>query len=329
MSMKMLKQAVAILGLLSLLSPAAQAQPVAGGWPTKPVKIIVPFPPGGSSDTLTRVLGQKLSESLGQPVVVENRPGAAGNIGHEIAAQSPADGYTLLLTNNSTLVNNPLLYKRLGFDPNNDFAPITMVASAGQVLVVHPSVPVNTVAELTALAKAKPGQLNFGSGGRGIVSHIAGEMYKSATGVNIVHIPYKGGVLAVTDLVAGQLQMVFADMVPAMPHIKAGKLRALAVTTPQRSAVLPEVPTMIEAGIPDYDVSTWWALAAPKGVSAEVVNRINAHLAKIMPLADVRETFARLGVATAHSTPARVLEMVKTETPKMARILKAAGVEPE
>ena len=298
-------------------------------WPNRPIRLVTPFPPGGSSDVLSRLLAQKLSESLGQTVAVDNRPGAGGNIGHELAAKAAPDGYTLLLSNSSTAVTNPFLYKRLGFDPNNDFAYISLVATAGQVLVVHPSIPVKTLAELTALAKSKPGTLNFGSGGKGIQSHISGEMYKAATGVNIVHIPYKGTIQAVTDAVAGQIQMVFADMVPAMPQIQAGKLRALAVTSPTRSAVLPDVPTMIEAGIPGFNASLWWALAAPKGTPAEVVNRINADLAKLMLLPDVRETYSKLGIATAHSTPAKVMEIIKAESPVMGKILKDAGVDPE
>ena len=298
-------------------------------YPTRPVKLIAPFPPGGSSDVLARLLAQKLTESLGQPVAVENRPGAGGNIGHEIAAKSPADGYTLLLSNSSSVVTNPHLYKRLGFDPIGDFAPISMVATAGQVLVVHPSIAANNVAELTALLKSKPGQLNFGSGGKGIQSHISGEMYKSAVGVNMVHIPYKGTIQAVTDLVAGQIQIVFSDMVPAMPQIKAGKLRALAVTSPQRSGALPDLPTMVEAGVPNFDASVWWAVVAPKGTPPEIVNRINADLAKIMTLQDLRDTYARLGVATAHSTPAGVTDTIRAESPLMAKILKAAGVDPE
>ena len=314
-------------GALALGNPATSTAQAA--YPVRPLKLIVPFPPGGSSDVLARLIAQKLTESLGQPVAVENRPGASGNIGHEIAARSAPDGYTLLLSNSSTLVTNPHLFKRLSFDPLTDFAPISMVASAGQVLVVHPSVAATTLAELTALAKAKAGQLNFGSGGMGILSHISGEMYKSAAAVNIVHIPYKGGILAVTDLVAGQIQMVFADMVPAIPQIKAGKLRALAVTSPQRSAALPDVPTMIEAGIAGFDASGWWAIVAPRGTPAEVIARINADLGKIMAQADVKDAFTRLGVATEYSSPAKVQERIKAESPLTARILKAAGVEPE
>ncbi len=322
------RRLLALAGASLLALPAA---PVAaqGAYPNRPIRLIAPFPPGGTSDVLARLLAQKLTEGLGQPVAVENRPGAGGNIGHEIAAKAPADGYTLLLTNSSTLVTNPHLYKRLGFDPIADFTPIAMVAQAGQVLVVHPSVPANSVAELTALVKGKPGQFNFGSGGIGIQSHISGEMYKSATGVNIVHVPYKGTIQAVTDLVAGQIQIVFSDMVPAMPQIKAGKLRALAVTSPQRSAALPEVPTMIEAGVPDFDASVWWAIIGPRGLPAEVVNRVNADLGRIMNLAEVKEAYAKLGVATRHSPPAGVMDTVRREGPIMARVLKAAGVEPE
>jgi len=317
--------------LLAAAIGAVCAAPVLAqtAYPNRALKLITPFPPGGSSDVLSRLLAQKLTETLGQSVAVENRPGAGGNIGHEMAAKAAPDGYTLLLSNSATLVTNPFLYKRLGFDAQNDFAQISLVATSGQVLVVHPSVPVKTLAELTALAKAKPGTLNFGSGGKGIQSHIRGEMYKSAAGVNIVHIPYKGGIQAVTDLVAGQIQIVFSDMVPAMPQIQAGKLRAIAVTSPTRSAVLPDVPTMIEAGIPGYSALVWWSLAAPKGTPAEVVNRINADLARIMALPDVRETYSKLGIATAHSTPARVLEIVKADSPAMGKILKDAGVDPE
>ena len=298
-------------------------------YPNRPIRLIAPFPPGGTSDVLARLLAQKLSELLGQTVTVDNRAGASGNIGHEAAAKAAPDGYTILLSNSSTVVTNPHLFKKMPFDPLGDFAPISMVASAGQVLVVHPSVAATNLAEVTALAKANPGKLNFGSGGKGIQSHISGEMYKSAVGVDIVHIPYKGTIQAVTDLVAGQIQMVFSDMVPAMPQIKAGKLRAIAVTSIQRSAALPDVPTMIEAGIPGFDSGVWWSIVAPKGTPPEMVNRINAELAKVMQMPDVRETYAKLGVTTQHSTPARVTETIRAESPVMARILKAAGVEAE
>src|SRR3954469_20879518 len=214
----------------------------AQGYPSKPIRFIAPFPPGGSSDVLCRLLGQKLSEIEGQPVVVENKAGASSNIGHEYAARQPADGYTLLLSS-SALAINPLLFTRTGFDPHGDFAPVSVVGSAGLVLAVHPSVPAARVRELIALAKAKPGQLHFGSGGKGIPSHLAGEMFKVAAGVDLVHVPYKGGVLAVSDAASGQVEMVFGDMAPTIPHIKAGRLRPLAVTMAQRSPALPDVPT--------------------------------------------------------------------------------------
>ncbi len=313
----------------ALLAVAAGTVAAQGSYPSKPIRFIAPFPPGGSSDVLSRILAQKLGESLGQPVTVENRPGAGANIGHEIAAKSAPDGYTLLMSNSSSLTANVHLYKRLGFDPANDFAPVSMVATAAQVLVVHPRVPAKNVAELVALAKAQPGKLNYGSGGIGITSHISAEMFKTATGVDIVHVPYKGTVQAVTDLVAGHVDMVFADMVPAMPQIRAGKLRPLAVTSEKRSPVLPDVPTMIEAGVPGYDSSVWWAILAPRGTPPEIIDRINAALAKIMKSPDVQDKFTNLGISTAYSSPQAVTDRAARETPRMGQVLKAAGVEPE
>jgi tripartite-type tricarboxylate transporter receptor subunit TctC len=298
-------------------------------YPIKPVRFIAPFPPGGTTDVLSRILAQKLTDSLGRQVLVDNRAGAAGNIGHEVAAKTAPDGYTLLMSSNVALVTNPHLYKRLGFDPLNDFAPISVVGKAGNVLVVHPSVPAHNVAQLLALARARPGQLNFGSGGRGTGAHVAGEILKTATGINIVHVPFKGGILAVIDLVAGQIDMIFSDMVPAVPQIKGGKLRALAFTSEQRSPTLPDVPTMAEAGVKEPIPDTWWAVLSPKGTPAAIVSRLNADLAQILKLPDVQEKYAGLGVFTVHTTPERVLELVRIETPKMSKVLKAAGVEPD
>ncbi len=310
----------------ALAAGAAHAQT---SYPSRPIKFIAPFPPGGSTDVLCRLLGLKLAEGLGQPVTVDNRPGASGNIGHEAAARAAPDGYTILISSSSTLVNNVHLFKSLRYDPLGDFAPVSMVASAGQVLVVHPSVPAKSVSELVALARAQPAKLNFGSGGKGIQSHISGEMFKSAVGVDIVHVPYKGTVQAVSDLVAGQVQLVFSDMVPAMPHIKAGRLRPLAVTTRERSAALPDVPTMIESGVPGFEAGVWWAVMAPRGTPAEIVNRLNAEFARIMKLPDVLEKYASLGIVAEYSAPQHVTEMIRRDTPRMAQVLKAAGVEPE
>jgi tripartite-type tricarboxylate transporter receptor subunit TctC len=314
-----------VLFALALAGSTAVAQ----SYPAKPLRLVAPFPPGGTTDVLSRIVAQKLGDALGRQVVVENRPGAGGNLGHEVAAKAPADGYTILMSSNAQLVANPHLYKRLGFDPLTDFVPISVVARAGQVLSVHPSVPVRNVKELIALAKSRPGKLNFGSGGRGTPAHVAGEIFKSVTGVDIVHVPYKGGILAVMDVVAGQIDMVFADMAPAVPQIKSGKLNALAVTSDNRSPVLPGVPTMVEAGIKGSSPQTWWAVLAPKGTPAAILTRINGDLAQIIKQAEVQEKYAALGIAPAHSTPEQVTEMIRSEGPQMGKVLKAAGVEPE
>ena len=316
-----------ILSILSITTVSiANAQST---YPNRPIKFIAPFPPGGTSDVLGRIMAQKLSDALGQSVIVENRPGASGNIGHDIAAKSAPDGYTLLLSNSSTVVNNPHLFKQMSFDWYKDFSPISLVAIAGQVLVVHPSVPVKSVSELTALAKSKPGQLNFGSGGKGIQSHITGEMYKTAANVDIVHIPYKGTGVAVADLVAGQIHMVFSDMAPAVPFIKANKLRALAVTSPQRSTTLPELPTMIELGFPNFEAAVWWSIVTPKGVPNSIIDRINQELGKIMTSQEIKDSFEKLGVTPLYSEPSKVFELSRKESPIIGEILRKAGVEKE
>jgi tripartite-type tricarboxylate transporter receptor subunit TctC len=295
----------------------------------KPVRFVVPFPPGGTSDIVARVVAQKLTDALGKQVLVDNRGGASGTIGYELAAKAPADGYTLLLTSMGGLVTNQFLYKRLPFDPMNDFAHISQLATAGQILVVHPSVPARNVQELIALAKAKPGQLNVGSGGVGTTQHIVAEVFQTGTGIKLVHVPYKGSILAVTDTVAGQITMTFADMAPAVPHVKAGRLRALAVSSEQRSTALPDVPTMAESGIKEWFPQTWWAIAAPKGTPAAIVKRINAEIGLFMKAPDVQEKFASLGLIPLHSTPERVAELVKIGAVRMAQVVKAAGIQAE
>ena len=318
-----------LLSTASLAAAAPFAAFAQAPYPTRPVRLIAPFPPGGTSDVLSRLLAQKMSDGLGQVVTVENRPGAAANIGHELAARAPADGYTLILSNSSTFVTNPHLYKKMPFDPVNDFAPVSLVASAGQVLVVHPSVAANSVAELIALAKAKPNALNFGSGGVGIQSHISGEMFKSRAGVAMVHVPYKGTIQAVTDCVAGQVQLVFADMVPAMPQIRGGKLRALAVTSLKRAAVLPDVPTLHESGLANFDSGVWWAVLAPRATPAAIIERLNQELARVLKAPEVMARYADIGLAIEYSNPQAVHALAKKQLPEMALILKAAGVEPE
>jgi tripartite-type tricarboxylate transporter receptor subunit TctC len=320
------KIGAAALVLVSLAPAAAQAQ---DGYPTKPIRFIAPFPPGGTSDIVARVVAQKLTDALGKQVLVDNRGGASGTIGYELGAKSPPDGYTLLLTSMGGLVTNQFLYKRLPFDPMRDFAHISQLATAGQVLVVHPSVAARNVQELIALAKAKPGQLTVGSGGIGTTQHIVAEVFQSATGTKLVHVPYKGSILAVTDTVAGQISMTFADMAPAVPHVKAGRLRALAVSTEQRSTAIPDVPTMAEAGINAWFPQTWWAMTAPRGTPAAIIKRLNGEIARIMKAPDVQEKYASLGLIPLHSTPERVAELVKTGAARMGALVKSAGIQPE
>ena len=298
-------------------------------YPAKPVRFIVPYPPGGSSDVLARVIAQKLTEALGRQVIVENRPGATGNIGHELAAKSAPDGYTLLLTTKSQLVNNPYLFKRLPFDPVNDFSMLSMIANAGHVLVVHPAVPARNVKELIALAKARPGKMSYGSAGSGSTVGVVAEVFKSVAKVDIVQVPYKGVVLAVSDVVGGQIEMVFADMVPAVPQIRGGRLRALAVTTEQRSPALPDVPTMIESGTKDPLPTQWWGVSGPRGMPPAIVTRLNSEIGRIVALPDVKQRYNDLGIVPMHSSPERMLDVVRIEIPQMAKILAAIGLKSE
>ena len=298
-------------------------------YPTKPVRLVAPYPPGGSSDVLARVIAQKLTDALGRQMIVENRPGATGNIGHELVAKSAPDGYTLLLTTKSQMVNNPYLFKRLPFDPLNDFSLLSLIATAGHVLVVHPAVPARSVKELVALAKARPGKLSYGSAGAGSTVGIVAEVFKAITKVDIRAVPYKGTVLAVSDVVGGQIEMVFSDMVPAVPQIRGGRLRALAVTTTGRSPALPQVPTMIESGMTEPLPTQWWGMSGPKGMPPAIVSRLNAEIGRIVQLPDVRQRYNDLGIMPMHSTPERMQELVRTEIPQMAKILAAIGLKPE
>ena len=317
------------LAAMTLNVAAEAAQAPEQGYPTKPIRFIAPFPPGGTSDIVARVAAQKLTDSLGKQVLVDNRGGASGTIGYELGARAPADGYTLLLTSMGGLVTNQFLYKRLPFDPIKDFSHISQLATAGQVLVVHPSVQAQTVQELIAFAKAKPGQLNVGSGGLGTTQHIVAEVFQSATGAKFTHVPYKGGVLAVGATVAGQIQLTFADMAPAVPQVKGGKLRALAVSTESRSIALPDVPTMADAGIKTWFPQTWWAMSAPRGTPVGIIKRLNADIVQAMRAPDVQERFANVGLTPLHSTPEHVTELVKTGTARMGAVVKAAGIQPE
>jgi tripartite-type tricarboxylate transporter receptor subunit TctC len=316
------RSVLAALLFLPLLS-------IAQSYPNRPMKIIAPFPAGGTSDLISRIVAQRLGESLGQSIIVENRPGANGTIGLDAAAKSPADGYTLLICSNGVVLNSPLLYNKLSYDWFRDFSPISMIGIAGQVLVINPNSPAKTVGELVALAKAKPGEINYGSGGKANTSHLAAEKFKSAAGIDIVHIPYKGNAAATTALVAGEVQLVFSDMAPALPFIANKKLNPLAVTSLQRSTSLPDVPTMAELGFANFESVVWWTLVTQKGVPEPIIQKLNSSLEKIMNSAEVKDSFLRLGVAPLYSSPEKVTEIAKRDSVGAAEQIKKLNLPKE
>jgi tripartite-type tricarboxylate transporter receptor subunit TctC len=291
--------------------------------------MIVPFSPGGTSDTLARILGQQLTAAWGQQVVVDSRPGASGIIGTEVAARAPADGYTLMHGNLSQFAINPSLFSKLSYETLRDFAPLSLVGSAPQLLVVNPGIASKSVAELVQLAKAKPGTLNYGSGGAGTLAYLGGEMFRSLAGVNIVHVSYKGTVLALNDLLAAQIQLMFSDMPIALPHAKSGKLRALAVTSVQRTPLMPEIATVAESGLAGYALVNWWGILAPRGVPQNIISKLHAEIARIHALAEVKDRYAALGVEAVSSTPERFAEYIKSEAARFSKLIKDAGAKVE
>ena len=297
----------------------------AADYPDKPVRFVVGFTPGGPSDIVARLIGHKLGELWSQQVVIDNRPGAGGNIAAEIVARSPGDGYTLLLGNNSILATNAALYSKLAYDPVKDFAPVILVASQPNILVVHPSLPVKSVKELIALAKAKPGQLNYASSGSGAAAHLSGELFKAMAYVDMVHIPYKGAAPALNDVLAGQDQLMFATSLSVMPHVKSGRLRALAVTTPKRMSAMPELPTVAEAGVPGFEATTWHGMVVAASTPPALVARLNADTAKVLQLPDVRERFAVLGAEIIGGTPQEFAAYIKKEIPKWTKVVRDSG----
>ena len=323
----MTKRLAALLVALSaaLALPALAQAPAA--WPQKPVKLIVSYGAGGPPDVLGRILAQAMSEGLGQPIVVENRVGAAGTIGAEAAAHSPADGYTLLLASTTIMAIAPGLYPRLGYDPVRDFAPIGQAVSAPFFVVVHASVPATSVKELVELAKSRPGELNYGSSGNGTPLHIAGEMFKSATGVNIVHVPYKDIGPATADFLAGRFQIMFQQLAPLERHIRAGKVRPLAVADSKRLPQLPDVPSNAEAGLPDFDVVSWFGFVAPKRTPPEAVLRVNAELQRALAKQPVRESLAKLGFEPAGGSPDQFAAFIARETAKWSRAIRQSGAK--
>jgi tripartite-type tricarboxylate transporter receptor subunit TctC len=297
-------------------------------YPVKPIRFIVPYPPGGGTDVVARIMNESLAAVLGQPIIIDNRGGASGNLGTDLAAKAPADGYTILFTLSSHTIN-PKLYDKLPFDVERDFVPVSLAAMIPQILVVHPSVPANNVKELIALAKANPGKLNYASVGTGSPGHIAGELFKLRTGVDIVHVPYKGGGPAVVDTIGGQVQLLFVSMPAAWQHVKSGKLKALAVTSAKRSVAAPEVPTIAESGLPDYVVDSWYGALAPAKTPPAAVARLNAAFAKVLENPQVREKLLLQGAEAAPSTQAEFDRVIKDELVKWDYVIKSAKIRPE
>jgi len=313
---------IAVLAGLAAVGMNANAQP----YPAKPIRLVVPYTPGAGTDTIARILAQKAGESLGQQVVIDNRPGAGGTIGTEIVAKAPADGYTLLFAPTSHAIN-PGIYPKLGYDTQKDFAPISVVASLPVVLAVEPSVPATSVRELVALAKSKPGQLTMASSGNGTVFHLTGELFKDAAGINIVHVPFKGGAPAVAALLGGQVNMTFETSVTLLPHIRSGKLRALGVASPRRIALLPDVPTLAESGFPNLLAENWYGLYAPAGTPKEVIARLYAELDRAIHSPDVREKLAQQGAEIRENTPEQTAAFLRSEMVKWAKVIKDSGAK--
>jgi tripartite-type tricarboxylate transporter receptor subunit TctC len=321
----------AILAFVRIAALAAlgAAPALAQNYPNKPIRILIAQAPGSATDVVARVVGNRLSEGLGQPIVVEARPGAGGVLGTEAAARSAPDGYTLFMGNNSTHGSNPALYAKLPYDAVNDFAPIAFVASVPYVLVVDPSLPVNTVQELVALAKSRPGKLNYASAGNGSTHHFCGELLKSMTAIDMVHVPYKGSGPAIAGLLGADVSLMFANVADIGSQIKSGKVKPLAVSTASRSSMLPDVPTMAQAGLPDFEIQSWFGLLAPAGTPASIVARLNAETVKVLARADVKATLAAQGLEVNPGSPEQFAAYIKSEIARFTRIGKAAGIKAE
>ena len=305
-------------------------QPAFGqAYPSKPIRIIIAQAPGSATDNVSRVITGKLGERLGQPFVIEARPGAGGTVGTEVAARAPADGYTLFMANNSTHGANPAVYRNLPYDAVKDFAPIMLLAETPYVLSVHPSLPVKNVKEFIAFAKARPAQLNYGSAGNGSTHHLAGELLKMMAKIDLLHVPYKGTTPALTALLSGEVSAMFFTVVGIQPHMKSGKARGLAVTTPKRSAMLAELPTMTEAGLPGFEITSWFGLLAPARTPPEIVSRLNAELARVQALPDVKAAMAKLGFDSVSGTPEQFAEHIRREVDKFTKLAKATSIKAE
>jgi tripartite-type tricarboxylate transporter receptor subunit TctC len=320
----MMRHCLACIGLLVASATMAFAQ----AYPTKPVRVIVPCPPAGGTDIIARLLVTKIGEILGANFVIDNRPGAGGSIGAEIVARARADGYTILVASSSHTIN-PAVYKKLGYDAARDFAPISLITSGPGILVVHPSVPATSVKELIALAKAKPGQLNYASAGNGTPPHLAGELFKSMAGVDLVHVPYKGNIPAFADMFAGRVSVSFPTITSGLPPVRAGKLRGLALTSSRRSSIAPDLPTIAESGLPGYEATTWYGMLAPAGTPPALVAKLHDALTEVLKTSDTRDKLLAQGLEPVGSTPAEFAATIAAEIPKWRKVVAAAGVKVE
>jgi tripartite-type tricarboxylate transporter receptor subunit TctC len=326
---KAMKTAFRRLAIVALLAAWMQPPLLAQDYPVKTIRIIVPYTPGGTADMLARTIGQKMAESLGQQVIIDNRPGAGGNIGADLAARAAPDGYTILMGTVATHAINPHLYPNIPYDAEKAFAPIILVATLPNLLVVNPSLPATSVRDLIALAKAKPGELAFASAGNGTSQHLSGELFKKMTGVDMIHIPYKGSAPAVTDLVGGQVQLMFDNLPSSLPQVRAGKLRALAVTGPRGSPVLPDVPTLSEAGLPGFSITSWFALFAPAGTPAKILLRLNKEAGKAIALKELRQQWINQGIEPAGGTAEQLAAFRRIEASKWGKIARDSGAQVE
>ena len=307
---------------IAALAGAVHAQT----YPAKAIRVVVPFAPGGTSDIIGRTLGQKLSEAWKQPVIMDNRAGVAGSLGASIAAKSPPDGYTLLVGNVGPIAVNNQIYKAVEYDSIKDFTPITLAVTAPQIVVVHPTVPAKTFKEFNALVKKHSGKITYGSSGPGSISHLCAELYKRMTKTDMLHVPFKASAFITTAVLAGEIDAVFSDMAVVLPHVKAGRLRALAVTGPKPTPLVPGVPTVADSGVPGFNMTSWWGMFGPAGIPRPIVTRLNTELTRILKLPDVRKTFATLGVDAATSTPEELAALVKSEVPKYAKLIQEIGI---
>ena len=317
----------ALLLAVALLFPGTLAAQT-DTYPSRPIKIVVAFTAGGTTDIIARIVGRKLTDAWGQQVIIDNRPGAGGNLGSNVVAKAPPDGYTLLIGSVGPLAINATLYPNMPYDHLKDFVPICLVASVPNMLVVHPSVPVHSVKDLVDLARAKPGSLNYGSTGNGTTGHLSGELMNERAGINLVHVPYRGAT-AVTDLLGGQVQLMFATIPSVIQHVRAGTLRAIAVTSSRRSPALPEIPTIAETGYPDFEAGSWFGFVAPTGTPEPIVRKLHAQIAAIVRMPDINEQLASQGADPVGSTPEEFGQYMRSETAKWAKVVKASGIRLE